>query len=92
MYQISPVLRSLTIGAIKNDGFRFAVGVRHTLKDEEGSIFKVIITSIRREKEGSNVQWLIFVKKLESLDEGEFLWKVHRQGKESVTEEFELNI
>ena len=89
--KVSRVLRSLTVGAIK-DGFRWVVGNTSTLKDEEGEYFKVIISSIIKHDEQGIPYWVIYVKKIDDLDAGEFIWKVHRKGDQSVTEEFELDI
>lgn len=90
--KIPVALRSLNVGALK-EGFRWNVGNKHSLRDDDGNRFSVFITAIIREDiEGLPSKWLIYVKKEDYPEEGEFLMKVHREGDQSVTEEFEINI
>lgn len=82
-------MRSLIVGDIKQ-GFRWVVGREQNLMDD-GESFQATISAIIRIDGDltSPDMWNIFVRK--SNDDGDFLWKTHVRGKESVTEEFHLS-
>lgn len=85
-------VRKLTVGSIK-DGWHWAVGSVQSIRDNDGYHQVTITTILRHDPTDKEpyMYWDIFVTK-EDVSEGEFYWKTHMKGNESVTEEFDLNI
>lgn len=89
-------VRKLTVGGIK-DGFHWAEGSKYRIPhpdpspDDEDNINVFISNIIRHDPTPDTAEyWDIFVKKVGSNEE--FYWKRHVRGKESVTEEYYLEL